>query len=88
MYFVTYGGQTGYVLFTTTPHGRAAIGVTDTGHVRVLAPSPSAAGEWQVLREWPASVFSHTELMVAASRRPEPAKAEDLLDLVPAQTLS
>jgi hypothetical protein len=84
MYFVTLGGQTGYVLFTTTPRARAAVGLTEGGHVRVLAP---AGGDWQVLREWPASAYSHTDLMITASRHPEPEDAEELLALLPAETL-
>jgi hypothetical protein len=85
MYFVTYGGQTGYVLFSTTPHGRAAVGVTDAGRVRLLAPE--AAGEWRVLREWPQAAYSHTELMLAMSALPEPRTAEEVLALLPAETL-
>jgi hypothetical protein len=86
MYFVTYGGQAGYVLFSTTPHRRAAVGITDQGSVRLLAPEPG--GDWRILREWPASVYSHTELMVAMSERPEPEAAEDVLSLLPPETLA
>jgi hypothetical protein len=85
MYFVTYGGQAGYVLFSTTPRGRAAVGITDTGRIRLLAPG--APGEWRVLREWPGSTYSHTELMLAMSERPEPDTAEEVLTLLPAETL-
>ena len=84
MYFVTLGGQTGYVLFATTPRGRAAVGVTDAGQVRILAPKGS---EWHTLREWPAASYSHTDLMIAAARRPEPEKPEELLALLPAEAL-
>mgnify|MGYP000010221414 CR=1 FL=1 len=86
MYFVTMGGMSGYVLFSTTPHGKAAIGVTDTGRVRVLAPG-SSAREWQVLREWPTATYSHTELMVKLGQEKEPDNAEDLLASLPAETL-
>jgi hypothetical protein len=86
MYFVTMGGMSGYVLFSTTPRARAAIGVTDTGRVRVLAPG-SATREWQVLREWPVTTYSHTELMVKLGTEPEPERAEDLLAALPPETL-
>jgi hypothetical protein len=86
MYFVTMGGMSGYVLFSTTPHGRAAIGLTDTGKVRVLAPG-SAAREWRILREWPTSAYSHTELLVKLGTADEPKNAEDLLTALPPETL-
>jgi hypothetical protein len=86
MYFVTFGGQAGYVLFSTTPRGRAAVGITDQARVRLLAPGP--AGEWRVLREWPVAVYSHTDLMLAMADRPEPEAAEEILALLPPETLS
>jgi hypothetical protein len=86
MYFVTIGGQVGYVLFATTPNGRAAVGITDKGMVRLLAPSKS--GEWSVLREWPTSTYSHTDFMLAVASRAEPEKAEELLAILPPETLS
>jgi hypothetical protein len=86
MYFVTMGGMSGYVLFSTTPRGRAAIGLTDTGQVRVLAPG-SAAREWQILREWPTAAYSHTELLVKLGATAEPERAEDLLAALPPETL-
>lgn len=87
MYFVTMGGQSGYVLFSMTPRGRAAVGVTDTGNVRLLAPGGSAR-DWQVLREWPVKAYPHTELMLKLGGEDEPERAEDLLPLLPAETLS
>jgi hypothetical protein len=86
MYFVTIGGQAGYVLFATTPHGRAAVGITDKGTVRLLAPGKP--DEWTVLREWPTSTYSHTDFMLAVASRDEPEKAEELLAILPAETLS
>lgn len=86
MYFVTIGGQSGYVSFTTTPRGRAAIGLTDTGKVRMLAPGDSPR-DWRVLREWPTSAYSHTELLVKLGGADEPESAEDLLQALPAETL-
>ena len=86
MYFVTMGGMSGYVLFSTTPHGNAAIGVTDTGKVRLLAPGQSTL-DWQVLREWPTKAYSHTELMVKLGTEDEPERAEDLLARLPAETV-
>ena len=50
MYFVTMGGMSGYVSFTTTPSGRAAIGLTDTGKVRLLSPGASST-DWTIVRE-------------------------------------
>jgi hypothetical protein len=87
MYFVTMGGISGYVWFSTTPRGRAAIGLTDAGTVRVLAPGDSSR-DWRVLREWPASLYSHTELLVALGDRDEPERAEDLLATLPPETLA
>ena len=85
MYFVTISTP-GYVLFSTTPRGRAAIGLTESGAVRLLAPG-EAVREWRTLREWPTSRYSHTELMVALGRIDEPERAEDLLHSLPAETL-
>ena len=87
MYFVTMGGMSGYVLFSTTPRGRAAVGVTEGGTVRLLAPG-EASREWRVLREWPTSVYSHTELMVSLGKIAEPERAEDLLCCLPPETLA
>lgn len=86
MYFVTIGGMSGYVLFSTTPHGRAAVGVTENGRVRLLAPGDSPR-EWRVLREWPTSVYSHTDLMLHMGAQGEPERAEDILATLPAETL-
>jgi hypothetical protein len=87
MYFVTMGGMSGYVLFSTTPRGRAAIGITDVGTVRLLAPGTSPR-DWHVLREWPTRVYSHTELMTKLGTQDEPERAEDLLADLPPETLS
>jgi len=86
MYFVTMGGMSGYVWFSTTPSGRAAIGLTDGGVVRVLAPGETTR-DWNVLREWPTSAYSHTELLVALRDEDEPERAEDLLARLPRETL-
>lgn len=80
------GGMSGYVLFSTTPHGRAAVGVTDAGTVRLLAPG-SSARDWQVLREWPIKAYSHTELMTRLGTEEEPERAEDLLAGLPPETV-
>jgi hypothetical protein len=85
MYFVTISTP-GYVIFSTTPRGRAAIGLTEGGIVRLLAPG-QAAREWRTLREWPTNRYSHTDLMVALGRVAEPERAEDLLRSLPAETL-
>ncbi|MBM4242731.1 MAG: hypothetical protein FJ148_02805 [Deltaproteobacteria bacterium] len=86
MYFVTMGGMSGYVSFTTTPSGRAAIGLTDTGKVRLLAPGTSSS-DWTVLREWPASAYPHTDWLVKLADVEEPQRAEDLLSTLPAEAL-
>jgi hypothetical protein len=87
MYFVTMGGMSGYVWFSTTPSARAAIGLTDTGRVRLLSPG-AASTEWNVLREWPTSTYSHTDWLVKLGSVDEPERAEDLLATLPAETLS
>ncbi|HZR80700.1 MAG TPA: hypothetical protein VFD92_06365 [Candidatus Binatia bacterium] len=86
MYFVTMG-KPGYVLFSTTPQGRAAIGLTETGVVRLLAPGDQK-GEWRTLREWPTRAYSHTDLFVMLGGMAEPERAEDLLASLPRETLS
>jgi hypothetical protein len=85
MYFVTMG-KPGYVLFSTTPQGRAAIGLTETGVVRLLAPD-AAGGDWHTLREWNTSAYSHTDLFVLLGGLSEPDRADDLLAHLPAETL-
>lgn len=86
MYLVTMGGMSGYVSFTTTPSGRAAIGLTDTGKVRLLAPGASST-DWKILREWPTSAYSHTDWLVKLADVDEPQRAEDLLSTLPAEAL-
>ena len=86
MYFVTMGGISGYVSFTTTPSGRAAIGLSDTGTVRLLAPGASST-DWKILREWSTSAYSHTDWLVKLGAVDEPARAEDLLATLPAEAL-
>jgi hypothetical protein len=86
MYFVTMS-KPGYVSFSTTPQGRAAIGLTETGVVRILAPG-AERGEWRTLREWSTRAYSHTELLVMLGGRDEPERAEDLLSALPAETVA
>jgi len=86
MYFVTVGGMSGYVLFSTTPRGRAAVGVTENGRVRLLAPGETPR-DWRILREWPTSAYSHTELMLTMGAGDEPERAEDVLATLPPETL-
>lgn len=85
MYLVTMG-RSGYVLFSTTPEGRAAVGLTDAGIVRLFAPGEQR-GEWRTLREWHTSAYSHTDLMLLLGKLPEPERAEDLLASLPPETL-
>lgn len=85
MYFVTMG-RPGYVQFATTPRGRAAVGLTDAGLVRLLAPTETR-GEWRTLREWKTGVYSYTDLMLRFGSLPEPDRAENLLASLPPETL-
>ncbi|MEY4949600.1 MAG: hypothetical protein RL698_1811 [Pseudomonadota bacterium] len=84
MYLVTIAKQ-GYVQFATTPHGRAAFGLTDAGVVRLLGPGETQ-GEWRTLREWNNTAFAHTDLVVLLGRLDEPESGEDLLAKLPAAT--
>jgi hypothetical protein len=85
MYLVTTNHPE-YVLFSMTPSGRAAIGLTDKGLVRLLVPG-GAPREWRTLREWPSAAYSHTDLMVALGSLDEPEHGEDLLSRLPPETL-
>jgi hypothetical protein len=81
MYFVT-SKRSGYVLFSTTPSERFAVGVKeDQKHVQLLFREGS---DWTIVREWPVDEYSHTDLMLALGDADEPAEPEDFLKLVPA----
>ena len=84
MYLVTIAKQ-GYVQFATTPQGRAAVGLTEAGVVRLLAPG-EPGGEWRTLREWDGKRFAHTDFVVGLGRLAEPASAEELLAILPPET--
>jgi hypothetical protein len=80
MYFVTLK-RVGYVLFSTTPSGRVAVGLTEgSQRVHVLFQN---AGQWSVAREWPVEEYSHTDVMLALGKVDEPANPEDVLSLLP-----
>jgi hypothetical protein len=80
MYFVTLK-RAGYVLFSTTPSGRVAVGLTEAPQrVHVLIQN---AGQWSVAREWPVEEYSHTDVMLALGKVDEPANPEDVLSLLP-----
>ncbi|HVN83669.1 MAG TPA: hypothetical protein VMW17_02370 [Candidatus Binatia bacterium] len=64
-----------------TPSERAAVGLTDQQRVHLLVRT--ADGSWTVQREWDAQRFSHTDFMLAARDRAEPANPEQLLDWLP-----
>lgn len=83
MYLVPIGGQPGYVLFSVSPRGRLAIGLTESGLVRLLAPA-GAPGEWRLLHEWPADTYSATDLLATLAKAAEPERAEEILELLPA----
>ena len=78
MYFVTMK-EPGYALFATTPSERAAIGLTEDQQ-RVHLCERTGAG-WRVVREWPVSEHSHTELMVRLGTVDEPASIDELARL-------
>jgi hypothetical protein len=81
MYFVT-SKRSGYVLFSTTPSERVAVGVKeDQKQVQLLFREGS---DWTIVREWLVDEYSHTDLMLALGDADEPAKPEDFLKLVPA----
>lgn len=85
MYLVTIA-RPGFVQFATTPRGRAAVSLDEHGLVRILAPGDG--GEWRTLREWNTKAFAHTDLVVLLGNVAEPERAEDLLALLPAETLA
>jgi DMSO/TMAO reductase YedYZ molybdopterin-dependent catalytic subunit len=80
MYFVTIK-RAGYVLFSTTPSERVAVGLTeDQKRLRLLFKE---AADWTLVREWPVEEYSHTDLMLALGRVDEPANPQEVLKLVP-----
>jgi hypothetical protein len=83
MYFVTTK-RVGYVLFSTTPSERVAVGLTeDQKRVHLLFKE---SGDWAIVREWPVEEYSHTDLMLVLGKTEEPANAKDVLKLLPAPT--
>jgi hypothetical protein len=81
MYFVT-SKRPGYVLFSTTPSERVAVGLKeDQKQVHLLFRE---AADWTVVREWSVDEYSHTDLMLALGKADEPADPRDVLALVPA----
>jgi hypothetical protein len=82
MYFVTTKRE-GYVLFCTTPSERAALALTDKEVVHLFGRR-SVAGEWQLLAQWNASDYSHTDFLATLHHVDEPAEPEGLLAFVPA----
>lgn len=81
MFFVTVNRKP-YVLFAKTPSERAAIGLTEAQMVQLLRYRDET-GEWEVMAEWQADMFSHTDFMVAMHHRDEPADPADLLKVLP-----
>jgi len=80
MYFITLK-RAGYELFSTTPSGRVAIGLTEKPqrvHVLLLD-----RGEWSVVRDWAVEEHSHTDLMLALGRVDEPSDPAGVLGLLP-----
>jgi len=81
MYFVTVGKK-GYVLFCKTPSEKAAIGLTEQQIVHLLRRG-SGNDDWNVMAEWSAADFSHTDFMSAMHHRDEPDDPTGLLDVLP-----
>ena len=81
MYFVTLK-RAGYVLFSTTPSERVAVGLREDQKQLHLLFKEGA--EWSVVREWTVEEFSHTDLMLALGKIDEPADPRDVLKLLPA----
>lgn len=82
MYFVTTK-RAGYLLFCTTPSECAAVGLTETQRVQLLARS-AVASEWEVLADWDCRDCSHTDFMAGLHAVAEPADPRELLGRVPA----
>jgi hypothetical protein len=81
MYFVTIK-RPGYVLFSTTPSERVAVGLKeDQKQLQLLFREGS---EWTVVRDWPVDEFSHTDLMLLLGKLDEPADPQDVLKALPA----
>ena len=79
MYFVTTK-RAGYVLFSTTPSDRVAVGLTeDQKRLRLLFKE---AADWTLVREWPVEEYSHTDLMLALAKVEEPAEPHEVLELL------
>ena len=80
MYFVTIK-RPGYVLFSTTPSERVAVGLKEDQKQLHLLFREGA--EWTVVREWPVSEYSHTDLILALGKLDEPADPRDVLKVLP-----
>jgi hypothetical protein len=80
MYFVT-SKRPGYVLFSTTPSERVAVGLADDQKTLQLLFRDGS--EWTVVREWPVDEYSHTDLMLALGRFEEPSDPHDVLKRLP-----
>lgn len=81
MYFVTMNRKP-YVLFAKTPSEKAAIALTEKQTLQLLQLR-DGSDEWDVMAEWNAGDFSHTDFMLAMHHREEPAEPKQLLDVLP-----
>lgn len=80
MHFVTMK-RDGYAFFATTPSGRAGIGVTeDQQRVALLFRRQQ---DFDTVRVWAVTEFSHTDLLLKLGAVDEPGDPADLLDLLP-----
>ncbi len=82
MYFVTVGKKP-WIMFCKTPSERAAIALTEKQMVQLLKRGQEM-DDWQVLAEWSAEEFSHTDFMSAMHQRNEPEDPKELLRVLPA----
>lgn len=84
MYFVTMK-RAGYCLFTTTPSGRLAVGVTDD-QKRLHLFLREESG-WTTIRDWSVEEFSHTDLLLKLGSIDEPEDPHEILQLLPTGTV-
>ena len=70
-----------YEFACLTPSGQAAVGVTVSKKVRLLARQ-SDGQPWRVMHEWAIDRLSHTEIMIHLGGYSEPGSPDDILTLV------
>jgi hypothetical protein len=81
MHFVTVK-RPEFVLFCMSPSERCALGLDERHVVHFFVRGPSR--DWQLVRTWSSSDYSHTAFMASLRERDEPADPMELLQLLPA----